>query len=57
MLKSIKAPTKKALIEEQEYIICKYIDKLDKINICSCQQMIVKVINYLFCFENQTFSY
>ena len=50
--KSTRAPTNKALTEEQEVAICEYIYRLDKINMCARLQMIVGATNYLICFEN-----
>ena len=52
--KSTRAPTNKALTEEQEVAIREYIDRLDKINMYARLQMIVGAANYLICFENRT---
>ncbi len=51
--KSTRAPTNKALTEEQEDAIREYINRLDKINMCARLQMIVGAVNYLICFENR----
>ena len=50
--KSTRAPNNNALTEEQEGAICEYINRLDKINMCAHLQIIVRVANYLICFEN-----
>ena len=50
---STQAPTNKALTEEQEAAIREYINRLDKINMCACPQMIVGAANYLIRFENR----
>ena len=52
MSKNTRAPTNKTLIEEKEGVIRKYINRLDKINICTYPQIIVGAANYLICFEN-----
>lgn len=54
MLKSTKIFINKAFIKEQEGAICKYIDRLDKINMYPHLQIIMGATNYLICFENQT---
>lgn len=52
--KSIQTLTNKALIEEQEIVIHEYINRLDKINMYTCSQIIVRATNYFICFENCT---
>ena len=52
MSKSTRAPTNKAFTEKQERAICEYINRLNKINMCTRPKMIVGVANYLICFEN-----
>lgn len=52
MLKSTIAPTNKTLTIEQENAICKYIERLNEINMCAHPQIIVKAANYLMHFEN-----
>lgn len=51
--KSTRAPTNKALTEEQEGASCEYIDRLDNINMCACPQIIMGAANYLIRFENR----
>ena len=51
--KSTRAPTNKALTEEQEGAIREWIDRFDRINMCACPELIVGGANYLICFENR----
>ena len=57
MSKSIRAPNNKAFTKKQKVLICKYINRLDKINIYTCLQIIVRAANYLICFENCVVGY
>ena len=57
MSKSTKASINKALTEEQEGAIRKYINRLDKINMCAHPQMIIGAAHYLICFENCVVGY
>lgn len=55
--KNIRAPTNKALKKEQKNTICKYINRINKINMCTCPQMILKAANYLIWFKNCIVGY
>lgn len=57
MLKNIKVFISKAIIEKQKNIICKYINRFNKINMCFCLQIIIKITNYFICFENYIVGY
>lgn len=52
MLKSTRIQINKALKEKQEDVICKYINRFNKINKFTCLYIIVKATNYFICFEN-----
>lgn len=50
--KVYKNSSSKILIKKREGEICKYIKRLEKINIYTCLQLIIRAANYLISFEN-----
>lgn len=55
--KNTQASTNKAPTKEQKDAICKYIGRLDKINMYAHPQMIVEDVNYLIYFKNCVVGY